>query len=233
MTVHLASAGHHVRALTRRAMAPQAAVTWVAGSLEDSRALDVLCQGADALIHGAALIKARRAADFLAVNAGGTRTVLAAAQRAGTRRVVLLSSLAARLPGLSAYAASKKAAEDVLAQAFASAFDWTILRIPAVYGPGDRETLKLFQMLRWRLALVPGRDARASVIHVADLCAALTACLDAPLTHGHVLDIGDGKATGHRLADLYRAAGALMDVRPLVLAVPRAVLVAAGGLNRG
>lgn len=214
-------------------MAPRAGVTWVAGDLDDATALARLCAGADALIHGAALIKAVRAADFFAVNVGGTRAVLDAARQASVPRLLLLSSLAARAPHLSAYAASKRASEDVLVQDFAQDFAWTVIRAPAVYGPGDRETLKLFKTLRWRLALLPNAAARVSLIHARDLSAGLAASLDAGASHGRILDICDQAPGGRRLADLYGMAAGLLGVRPWLMPVPRGLLLTAGALNEG
>lgn len=227
----LLARGHAVRALTRRAMPARPGVEWVAGDLNNDQALQQLCAGANALIHGAALIKARRAAAFNAVNVEGTRAVLDAAQAVGLERVVLLSSLAARQPTLSAYAASKHAAEAVLREAYEYAFRWTILRAPAVYGPGDRETLKIFQSLRWRVGLLPNRGGRVSLIHVADLCAGIGACLDLEGPAPPLLEICDQAPGGHDLADLYRLAGQALGVKPLLVPVPRSILMTVGALN--
>ncbi|GAB4137615.1 MAG: NAD-dependent epimerase/dehydratase family protein [Sphingomonadales bacterium] len=227
----LLAQGHAVRALTRRAMPARPDLEWVAGDLTDSQALQRLCAGADALIHGAALIKARRAADFNTVNVEGTRAVLDAARAVGLERVVLLSSLAARQPALSAYAASKHAAEALLRDAYGDAFRWTILRAPAVYGPGDRETLKIFKSLRWRMGLLPNRGGRVSLVHVADLCAGIGACLDLDGTAPHLLEICDQTPGGHDLADLYRLAGQALGVKPLLVPVPRSILMSVGALN--
>ena len=62
-------------------------------------------------------------------------------------RFVLLSSLAARQPQISDYAASKLAGEAELTR-LDGELPWSILRPPAVYGPGDRETLAFFRALR-------------------------------------------------------------------------------------
>ena len=84
----------------------------VLGDLSDEAALRRLVEGADAVVHAAGLIKARRPADFLAINRDGTALLSALAPDA---RFLLLSSLAAREPQLSPYAASKRAAEEVVA----------------------------------------------------------------------------------------------------------------------
>src|SRR6185369_7083699 len=110
------------------------------------------------------VINAPDKAGFEAGNVAGTAAVIAAAQDAGVRRLVHISSLAAREPGLSDYGASKLLSENVVR---ASGLDWTIVRPPAVYGPYDREMLELFRMARLRLMPLPP-GGRLSVIAAED-----------------------------------------------------------------
>src|SRR5689334_21258284 len=110
----------------------EAEIVW--GDLSDEASLKALVAGADAVVHAAGLIKARQPIEFDAVNRDGTARLSA---HAPDIPFLLLSSLAAREPLLSPYAASKRAAEEVVARRSGS---WFVVRAPAVYGPGDRET---------------------------------------------------------------------------------------------
>ena len=103
----------------------------------------------------AGVINAPDAAGFERCNVGGTLAMLAAATAAGVRRFVHVSSLAAREPRLSLYGTSKARAEELVE---GSGLDWAIVRPPAVYGPGDKETLDLFRMAKLGLVMVPARD---------------------------------------------------------------------------
>lgn len=146
----LVDAGYNVRALARRRPPPDGhdlpAVTWITGSLEDEPALDVLLQDAFAVVHCAGAIKARDRDGFFAANVAGTRRLAAhAAAKANPPRLIYISSLAAREPRLSSYAASKRAAEQALVP-FQDALRTVILRPPGVYGPGDLETLRIFRL---------------------------------------------------------------------------------------
>jgi hypothetical protein len=85
----------------------------VTGDLKTPGALDRLCQGAEVVIHVAGLIKAASLDGFNAVNRDGARAAAQAAKAAGAR-FILVSSLAAREPQLSNYAASKRAGEDAV-----------------------------------------------------------------------------------------------------------------------
>ncbi len=161
---------HDVRALARRPQSPRKGVRWIEGSLEDPAALADLIDGADAIIHVAGVINAD-AAGFEAGNVAGAAAMLAAAERGEVKRFVHVSSLAAREPGLSLYGASKARSEALVS---ASPLSTAIVRPPAVYGPGDRETLELFRMAGRGLVVLPP-PGRLSLIHVDDLARLLLA----------------------------------------------------------
>ena len=230
---HLVSAlsrrGWKVRLLLRRwsplpsLAGVEAEIVW--GDIDDVAALGKLVEGADAVVHAAGLIKARHASDFMTVNRDGTARLAALAPHA---RFLLLSSLAAREPGLSPYGASKRAAEEALTGRIGP---WLVVRAPAVYGPGDRETLSYFRTAERRLAPEPmEKGARLSLIHVADLAEALALALATPVPAA-VYEIDDGRASGYGYADMADAAGAALGQRLTRLPVPRPVMAAVAGLN--
>lgn len=204
------AAGHEVRALTRRAQPDQPGVTWIAGDLGHP---GDLCADADAVIHLAGVINAAEPAGFFEGNVAGTAAMLSAAKAAGVRRFAHVSSLAAREPCLSAYGASKAASERLVEE---TGLDWSIVRPPGVYGPGDRETLALFQLASHGLALAPS-DGRVSMIEVSDLCRALLALAAAPATL-RMHEVSDGIPLDHRA--LGRALGVAVGRRVRTLAVP-------------
>jgi len=210
--------GHEVRALTRRPQEDSDALTWIGGSLEDPKALDRLAEGADALIHVAGVINADEAG-FEAGNVRGTAAVLEAAKAQGVRRFVHVSSLAAREPQLSRYGASKALSEALVRE---SALDFAIVRPPAVYGPGDLETLELFRMAKRGLILLPPAG-RLSLIHVDDLARLLIALLDAkePL---QLVEPDDGKPGGWTHRELASALGDAVGRKGIALSMPRAAL---------
>jgi nucleoside-diphosphate-sugar epimerase len=225
----LARRGFRLRLLVRR-WSPLPSLAGVAadmvlGDLLDEAALKRLVEGADAVVHAAGLIKARRSADFFTVNRDGTALLSALAPDA---RFLLLSSLAAREPQLSAYAASKRAAEEVVAS---RSGPWLTVRAPAVYGPGDRETLTYFKAVACGFAPRPKvASARLSLIHVADLVEALSLALDQPPPPS-TYEIDDGKEGGYSYGDMADAAGRALGRKPLPLAVPRAVMAAVARTN--
>lgn len=220
--------GYDVRALTRGWKPPEDEISWVDGALDRPDTLLKLCSGADAVIHVAGAINARDRAGFEAANAAGTAAMIDAARKAGVRRFVHISSLAAREPDLSDYGWSKAKSERLVA---ASGLDWTIVRPPAVYGPGDRETLELFRMARRGLvALPPG--GRFSVIHVEDLGRLILALLDDADSWTATYEPDDGREGGWQHRHFARTLGRLFGRRAVTLAMPRPVLRLAARLDR-
>jgi nucleoside-diphosphate-sugar epimerase len=213
------AAGHQVRALTRRPQLGRAGLHWVDGTLDDAAGLARLVEGADAVIHVAGVVNAPDRAGFAAGNIAGTEAMLAAATTAGIKRFVHVSSLAAREPDLSTYGWSKAEAE---ARVVASDRDWTVVRPPAVYGPGDMEMREMFRLATFGLALLPSAG-RLSVIHVDDL-AALLLVLAGNEAGRLILEADDGVAGGwtHRAFGL--ALGAAVGRRVLPIPLPRALM---------
>lgn len=217
LVVQLLADGWRVRALVRRPE-PEleaAGVQTIAGSIDDSASLSDLVVGADALVHGAGVVFAQRRREFMAINAGGTRRLMDAVRHgSGTPRLVLISSLAAREPHLSAYAASKRQAEEIVANSGPGP-DWCIVRPPAVYGGGDRMTLPLFRQFTRGFAFVPaGEEARFSLLYVVDLAAAIARLVSQTTLRRAILEIDDGRPAGYTWSDLI-GIGAHVLRRPL------------------
>jgi uncharacterized protein YbjT (DUF2867 family) len=209
--------GHLVRALTRSPRPPRAGVHWIYGSMEKPLALSQLVAGADAVIHVAGVINAADREGFAQGNVEGTLAVVDATRAAGIRRFVHVSSLAAREPKLSDYGWSKARAEIIVA---ASALDWTIVRPPAVFGPGDREMLELFRAAtRGLVPLPPG--GRMSVIAAQDLVRLLLAVLpDDFESHAAIFEPDDGRRGGWTHSEFAQAIGHAVGRRVRAQPVP-------------
>jgi nucleoside-diphosphate-sugar epimerase len=195
-----AAAGWATRVLVRpRSAAPVTGPVGdvVPGDLENAAALRRLVAGATAVVHCAGAIRGPTAADFHRVNVEGLARLVEAIRSEGGRcRLVLVSSLAAREPQLSPYAASKRAGEAMLAAVADVA--WTIVRAPAVYGPGDPALAPLWRAVRLGILPVLGSpQARFSLLYVDDLAEA-AARLVWPGAHaGRTFELHDGQVGGY------------------------------------
>jgi nucleoside-diphosphate-sugar epimerase len=172
-------------------------ISIILGRLEDEAVLLQAAHNQDVVYHVAGAVAARSEADFLRVNRDGTEKIVAAADTAGVERFILVSSLAAGGPSapgralngsetphpVTAYGRSKLAGEQVVQ---ASRLRWTIVRPPIVYGPRDREVLKVFRAARLGIAPIFGDGTQQlSAVHAADLATALVAVAGTS-TSGHI-----------------------------------------------
>jgi nucleoside-diphosphate-sugar epimerase len=146
--------------------------------------------------------------------------MLAAATAGGVRRFVHVSSLAAREPKLSQYGGSKAKAEELV---HSSGLDWAIVRPPAVYGPGDKETLELFRMAKLGLMLMPPKG-RVSVIHADDLARLLLALADPEAPATILVEPDDGKPGGWTHREFARALAAAVGTRAAIISSPGILL---------
>lgn len=197
-------------------------VEWVRGDLQDSRALDALVAGSHAVVHCAGTVRGARRSDFDSVNAQGAgRVATAAASLVPAPRFLLMSSLAARMPELSHYAASKWRGENAV-KAAAGDMRWTIVRPPAVFGPGDRELAPLFRCIARGFAPVPAhaRERRFSLIHVDDLASAVLRWLAADAGYGRTFELDDGRPGGYDWDTVLTVAGRALGRASPVRQVP-------------
>lgn len=213
-------AGHEIAALTRREQPAHDNIHWINGDLSSRDALEQLVEGKDAVIHVAGTINAPNAAGFAQGNVAGTLSMLAAATAGGIHRFIHLSSLAAREPKLSLYGASKARAEELV---HGSGLDWVIVRPPAVYGPGDKETLELFRMAKLGIMLMPPKG-RVSVIHADDLADLLLALASPEVPVNCLIEPDDGKPGGWTHKEFARALSNAVGVKAAVISSPGILL---------
>jgi nucleoside-diphosphate-sugar epimerase len=242
----LAKEGHQVRVLARKTSNRQFLDGFryeeALGDVTDAGSLRGAVEGVDGVIHAAALVKARGAAEFNAVNAVGTANLLAAIEEAAPaiRRFVYVSSLAAHGPSedgrprpvsappnpITAYGRSKLAGEE-WTRASAIASRAVIFRPPAIYGPRDPALVPFFRLVRWRVApLLMGGRNRVSVIYGEDAARAIAGAATAEAdVAGKTYCLDDGNVYSWR--DLLLAIEQALGRRALRISAPRWAFTAA------
>lgn len=235
LVAELARQGAHVRILVRRDpvhdLWRNLALDVVPGDLENEKSLEKLVNGVDAVVHGAGLIKARDRAQFMRINRDGTHAIATMARRYSPEaRFIAISSLAAREPLLSDYAASKRAGEEAARAAYAGALErLLIVRPPAIYGPWDRETLAIFKAASHPVVPVFGKG-RAAIIHVAT-AAAVLARLAMGSGEAGVYALCDPHPEGYTMRELLGEAAYALGTQPRFLRIPDLALLAAGHIS--
>lgn len=155
---------------------------------------------------------------------GHAPAIVAAAERAGLRRGVFVSTtaVATTLP-----AASKRvrlAAEQLIRT---SGLDWTILRPTMIYGDsGDRNLSRLLPLLRRAPVLpVPAGRHLQQPVHAADVASAVLAAAERPGATGRIYDVAGPEPL--TFTELLRAAARAVASRTRFVPVPLPPVVAA------
>jgi nucleoside-diphosphate-sugar epimerase len=239
--------GYRLRVLLRR---PSAAAldcaSAVVGDLARPMNMAAALADVDAVIHSAGLAHAMSGTpedDYRVLNTEATIGLARAAQRAGARRFVFLSSIRAQSGPTAAgvltedqppapneaYGASKLAAEQGLA---ALDIDWVALRLATVYGPGMKGNMA--DLVRLARAPYPlplgGLTARRSLLALDNLTEAIVTVLSAhePMRRPLLVAEPDPLTIPEMIAALRQGLGR----RPGLVTVPapflRALLRAAG-----
>jgi nucleoside-diphosphate-sugar epimerase len=207
----------------------------------DPKATRAAVSRADAIVHAAGGGNVRGIDELYRSNTSTTRALLRAVRetRPKLSRFVLVSSLAAHGPSrdglpvdelsqprpVSHYGASKLNAERAVLAA-SDEIPVTILRPPAVYGPGDA---LLTELMRWVLrGVVPlvGAEGKTSLVYGPDVASAITLCLERPHASGSVFYVEDGRV--YRRRELVATLADAMGMRPRVVPLPAAALSVAG-----
>ncbi len=203
--------GHEVSVVVRSAEATRTVealgAAAVPGDLDDPASLDAaFATPADALINIASL------------GFGHAPVIVAAAEDAGLRRAVFVSTTAVTTALPAPSKRVRLAAEQTVRQ---SALDWTILRPTMIYGaPGDRNLSRLLQVLKRTPVLpLPGGGHRLQQpVHVEDLAGALLAAVGTERAIGRTYDIAGPEALPFR--DLVLRAGSAVGRTPRLVSVP-------------
>ena len=210
LVTRLAAAGYDVRAVVRRPPAPPLPAgveTALHADLAGSADWAPLLAGVDAVVHLAGIAHVARGIPedrYDRVNHRATAELAHAAQRAGVKHLVFVSSIRAQCGPAAdhvlteadtprpsdAYGRSKLAAEAAVA---AAGVPFTILRPVLIYGPGLKGNLAMLA----RLAALPvplpfaGFANRRSLLGVDNLAGAILFVLATPATHGETYVVAD------------------------------------------
>jgi UDP-glucose 4-epimerase len=234
--------GHRIRVLLRSPAAlPPNCTNAVIGDLNRPINMAAALAGVDTVIHSAGLAPTMTGSpdeDFRRLNTAATGNLAQAAQHAGVRRFIYLSSLRAQadvsapdvltedLPSnpTDAYGRSKLAAEQELAR---HDLDWVALRLALVFGPGVKGNVaRLTDLARspWPLPFGALR-AKRSLLALDNLVAAVETVIATPQPLRRALIVTDPDPLS--IAQMISAMRAGMGRRPGLVPVPAAMLHAA------
>ncbi len=240
--------GMRVRALVRATSNTESlqarAVPIATASLHRGEGLADALADIDAVVHCAGGGLAPSTAALYADNVTTTRTLMSAIvrHRPDLKRLVLVSSISAHGPspnGLprpvsaprkptSEYGRCKARAEEVVLEE-ADKIPVTILRPPAIYGPGDRRMLPLFRAAKRGWVPLPSASRSTSLIHVDDCARALCGMVHVQHPSGRCYHVEDG--TPRPMDEFIKMVGGAVGNTPRILRVPGWVLRIVGTVS--
>lgn len=217
----------------------------VMGSVTDPETVHGAVEGIDVVFHLAAAQHEMNVPDrhFHAVNVRGTGNVVRASAAAGVRRFVHGSTIGVygRLEGTisedsppepdNIYGKTKLEAESVVLGA-SGELPVVVVRIPEVYGPGDRRLLKLFRSLERGLFFLIGSGRNAHhPAYVDDLVEGLRAATVSEAALGQVLLLPGRDVVTTR--EMVEAVARAVGKRPPRLRAPLFPFVLAASVMEG
>jgi uncharacterized protein YbjT (DUF2867 family) len=142
----------------------------------------------DAVVNCAGVLEGSRRQSIRAIHVDAPRALYEACERAGVRRVVLVSAVSADAGAGTAYADTKRAGEDALR---ATRLDWVILRPSLVHAPGvfgGSALVRAVAALPFAIPL-PGDGSQAfQPIAMEDLCRVVARAIESPELVGRSID---------------------------------------------
>ncbi len=158
---------------------------------------------------------------------GHASAIVAAAEQAGIRRAVFVSTTAVTTTLAVTSKRVRLAAEERIRK---SNLEWTILRPTMIYGdPRDRNLSRLLPLLRRAPVVpVPGAGHLQQPVHAADVADAVLAAAVRPAAAGHTYDVAGPEPL--TFAELLRTSARAVASRTRFVPVPLSpVIVAARG----
>jgi len=235
----LTRCGHRIRVLLRSPAAlPPGCTNAVIGDLNRPINMAAALAGVDTVIHSAGLAPTMTGSpdeDFRRLNTAATGNLAQAAQHAGVRRFIYLSSLRAQadvsardvltedLPPVptDAYGRSKLEAEQELSR---HDLDWVALRLALVFGPGVKGNVaRLVEVARSPYWLPFGAlRAKRSLLALDNLVTAVETVMAAPQVLRRPLIVADPEPLS--IAQMITAMRAGLGRRRGLVPVPSTIL---------
>lgn len=232
----LLAQGNQVRSVVRQSgqmkEEPLTGLEVCLGDVTDPPSLARAFEGMEVVFHLAGLRRAPSRQLFIKVNTEGTRNVCEAMLRSGARRLVFCSSLAASGPSSvdrprleddppcpQEWYGESKAEGERIAFSYRDRLEVTSARPCRILGPGDRENLAFFRLVRRGIRLSIGGGPRPlSLVDVQDVANFLILLAQHPRAEGEAFFVAaPGTMTLEQVED--RAASAL-GVVPRTLRLP-------------
>ncbi|MEO6864998.1 MAG: NAD(P)H-binding protein [Gemmatimonadaceae bacterium] len=223
----LAADGWRVLALVRNAVKAAERLAHLpveirVGDILDAPYLRSSMDGADAVVHLAAVAIERNGDTYESANAEATRAVVAAATAAKVRRIVHMSQNGSDSASPHRFLRSKGVAQDVVTS---SALEWTVLRPSVIFGQEDAFVNVLARLVRLTPFILPlpaNGATRFQPIAVDDVASVIAKALADDTTRAGIFPLGG--STELTLRQIAERVLITLNTHRLILGVPTAAI---------
>jgi NADH dehydrogenase len=192
------------------------------GDLLDTAYLRSSMDGADSVVHLAAIAIERNGDTYQSANVDATRNVVESASVAGVRRLLHMSQNGAASNSPHRFLRSKGTAQDIVTS---SSLAWTVLRPSVIFGAEDEFVNVLARMIRLTPIILPlpahGRT-RFQPVAVDDVASAIARAMADDTTSDHIFPIGGSAELS--LRDIAERILIAMHTSRVVVGVPTAII---------
>jgi len=209
-------------------------LTLTYGSLFDEKSLEKGLEGADYLLHIAAVTKALKIQEYYRGNAEATENILKICKEKNPsiKKIIHVSTQAVVGPSpsketifedaichpLTDYGKSKLQSEQIV-QNYMQDLPITILRPPTVYGPRDTDVFEVFKNIKFGINLKVGsKEQHVSLIHVLDLAEGIIHAMESPKGIGEIYFICNEKI--YKWSEVVNKLSEIMNKKPITLPIP-------------
>ena len=171
----------------------------ITGDITEPQSLEGILSGVDAVIHLTGILRefAKDDITFEKVHFNSLLNIASEAKKSGVSRFILISAEGASPCSSIKYLRSKFICEEYL-KTFG--FDYTIIRVPLVYGPYDRATANFINLVRKSsyIPLIGTKDTKISPLFVDDLITAITTLIKGENVGCGTFDMKGGDSLSYR-----------------------------------
>jgi nucleoside-diphosphate-sugar epimerase len=216
LTRYLMNKGHDVTALVRKtaevSLLPVKSKVVEIDYQSDS-SIQTAIDSHDIVIHCAALTRADSFEEMKQINVSLTENIVSAVNNSATvKQLIFLSSQAAAGMGernkpkteedipkpITWYGKSKLMAEEMIRSRMQK--EWTIVRPVSVYGPGDKDFLHTFKLMKNHISISLGMiDKYISLIYIEELNLFINKCISNQNAYHQTFFASDGKTYTHKM----------------------------------
>ncbi|MBX9878953.1 MAG: SDR family NAD(P)-dependent oxidoreductase [Candidatus Obscuribacterales bacterium] len=243
---HLLSKGFMVKALTRsssnvadlKSLGTTGQLTIVQADLDDKAQLVNCMKGVDVVVHAAGFVDPLgKRADIYKVNVEGTGNILAAAEEAGVKQLIHISSLSVITGQGDQYGLSEKAELKYCGEAYADSkvdaeklvtsqngtINVTVLRPGFIYGPKEKAWMPrlINSIAQGKAMLIDGGQKETNVIYVGNLSQAIELAILNEQSFGQVYNLTDGERVSKK--QLFDAIADGLQLPRVTRVIPSAV----------